>query len=52
MMTAMPMSPFRALALYSAALVALLALSAWPAGISDRVIQNSPGYPAFKELKP
>ena len=25
----------------------LLALSAWPAGISDRVIQNSSGFPAF-----
>ena len=30
----------------------LLALSAWPAGISDRVIQNSPGFPAFRELEP
>jgi NADH-quinone oxidoreductase subunit M len=30
----------------------LLALSAWPAGISDRVIENSPGFPAFRELEP
>ena len=30
----------------------LLALSAWPAGISDRVIQNSAGFPAFRELEP
>ena len=33
-------------------LACLLALSAWPAGISDRVIQNSPGFPAFTELEP
>jgi NADH-quinone oxidoreductase subunit M len=32
--------------------VCLLALSAWPAGISERVIQNSPGFPAFRELEP
>jgi NADH-quinone oxidoreductase subunit M len=25
----------------------LLALSAWPAGITDRVVQNSSGFPAF-----
>ena len=28
----------------------LLALSAWPAGISDRVIQDSSGFPAFIEF--
>jgi NADH-quinone oxidoreductase subunit M len=28
----------------------LLALSVWPAGISDRVIQNSSGFPAFTEF--
>ena len=30
----------------------LLALSAWPAGISDRVIENSSDFPAFRELEP
>jgi NADH:ubiquinone oxidoreductase subunit 4 (subunit M) len=30
----------------------LLALSAWPAGISDRVIQSSPNTPAFTDLGP
>jgi NADH-quinone oxidoreductase subunit M len=29
----------------------LLALSAWPAGISDRVIQNSSGFTAFTEFE-
>jgi hypothetical protein len=28
----------------------LLALSAWPSGISDRVIQNSSGFPAFTKF--
>ena len=28
----------------------LLALSAWPAAISDRVIANSSGYPALAEF--
>jgi NADH-quinone oxidoreductase subunit M len=28
----------------------LLALSAWPAGISDRVVQNSSGFPAFTKF--
>ncbi|HMI98785.1 MAG TPA: NADH-quinone oxidoreductase subunit M [Gaiellaceae bacterium] len=30
----------------------LLVLSAWPAGISDRVIRNSRDFPAFTKLKP